>query len=115
MFVSLHDEDRDDYDDSVISRHFVTDEDPLAYLTQDEIVENVRQAVLALPTHYREVVVLCNLQEMKYEEAADIIGCAVGTVRSRLNRARSILFEKLRTMRESNEVAQIGLTKRYAV
>jgi RNA polymerase sigma-70 factor (ECF subfamily) len=115
MFVSIHDEDSDDYDDSVMSHRFVTDEDPLAYLTQDEIVENVRQAVLALPAHYREVVVLCNLQEMKYEEAADIIGCAVGTVRSRLNRARSMLFEKLRTMKESNEVAQATFTKRYAV
>jgi RNA polymerase sigma-70 factor (ECF subfamily) len=115
MFVSIHDEDSDDYDDSVMNHRFVTDEDPLAYLTQDEIVENVRQAVLALPAHYREVVVLCNLQEMKYEEAADIIGCAVGTVRSRLNRARSMLFEKLRTMKESNEVAQATFTKRYAV
>lgn len=116
MFVSIHDEGDDDfYDEGIMSRHFVTDEDPLTYLTQDEIVESVRQAVLALPTHYREVVVLCNLQEMKYEEAADVIGCAVGTVRSRLNRARSMLFEKLRTMKEPNEVAQTSLTKRYAI
>lgn len=69
--------------------------DPLAALAQSEVVETVRQAVLALPVHYREVVVLCELQEMSYAEAATVMGCAVGTVRSRLHRARSLLSERL--------------------
>jgi len=69
--------------------------DPLSELARAETVASVRQAVLALPAHYREVVVLCELQEMSYAEAAGALGCAVGTVRSRLHRARSILVDKL--------------------
>jgi RNA polymerase sigma-70 factor (ECF subfamily) len=70
-------------------------DDPLGDLTRRETIESVRQAVLALPPHYREVVVLCDLHEMSYAEAAQVIGCAIGTVRSRLHRARALLFEKL--------------------
>jgi len=51
--------------------------------------------VLALPALYREVVVLCDLNELDYAEAAASLGCAVGTVRSRLHRARSLLLKKL--------------------
>src|ERR1041385_7713844 len=70
--------------------------DALASLTREEALEAVRQAVIALPTHYREVVVLCDLEEMDYAHAAEALGCAVGTVRSRLHRARGLLLEKLR-------------------
>src|SRR5919202_119617 len=67
----------------------------------DETVEQLRQAVLALPSHYREVVVLCELHEMSYVEAAAALDCAVGTVRSRLHRARAMLSEKMRGRREA--------------
>jgi RNA polymerase sigma-70 factor (ECF subfamily) len=67
----------------------------LADLTRGEQIEAVRQAVLALPGKYREVVVLCDLQEVPYEDAAAALGCAVGTVRSRLHRGRALLLEKL--------------------
>ena len=50
--------------------------------------------MLALPERYREVVVLCDLQEMSYVEAAEILGCAVGTVRSRLHRAARCLLKR---------------------
>ena len=55
----------------------------------------LRGAILALPGKYREVVVRCDLEEKSYEEAARLIGCAVGTVRSRLHRARGLLARKL--------------------
>src|SRR4051812_13143918 len=55
----------------------------------------VRRAVAALPLRYREVVAVCDLQEKSYEEAATLLECAVGTVRSRLHRARSLLAKKL--------------------
>lgn len=58
-------------------------------------VEVVRRAVAGLPVRYREVVVMCELGEASYEEAARAIGCPVGTVRSRLNRARGLLKAKL--------------------
>jgi RNA polymerase sigma-70 factor (ECF subfamily) len=49
-----------------------------------------------LPASYRGAVVLCDLQEMSYEEAAEAMACPVGTVRSRLNRGRALLAERLR-------------------
>ena len=70
---------------------------------KNEIVETVRKSVLSLPTHYREVVVLCEFQEMSYEEAARVLNCPVGTVRSRLNRARKMLVEKLRVIHGEDE------------
>jgi RNA polymerase sigma-70 factor (ECF subfamily) len=73
---------------------WTTPEDTLGDLTRGETIESVRQAVLALPANFREVVVLCDLHEMKYEDAARVLGCAVGTVRSRLHRARGMLLEK---------------------
>jgi RNA polymerase sigma-70 factor (ECF subfamily) len=69
--------------------------DLVAELARRERVEAVRRAVLRLPFKCREVVVLCDLQEMSYAEAAGALGCAVGTIRSRLHRARTLLAEKL--------------------
>jgi len=65
-------------------------------LTRNERIESLRKAVLALPPAYREVVVLCDLEEMDYADAAGALGCAVGTIRSRLHRARALLMEKMR-------------------
>ncbi|HEX4231415.1 MAG TPA: RNA polymerase sigma factor [Bryobacteraceae bacterium] len=56
----------------------------------------LRRAILSLPPNYREVVVLCDLEEMEYAEVARQLGCALGTVRSRLHRARAILGARLR-------------------
>jgi len=65
-------------------------------LTRERKNESVRKAVLALPPAYREVVVLCDLNELEYAQAAEVLGCAIGTVRSRLHRARTLLIEKMR-------------------
>jgi RNA polymerase sigma-70 factor, ECF subfamily len=62
--------------------------------------DELRKAILALPEKYREVVVRCDLEEKSYEEAAVVIGCAVGTVRSRLHRARGLLARKLEKQAE---------------
>jgi RNA polymerase sigma-70 factor (ECF subfamily) len=72
-------------------------ENPAEILTRAQTVDRVREAVLTLPAAYREVVVLCDLQELSYEDVAAAIGCAIGTVRSRLHRARNLLVSKLRT------------------
>jgi len=69
--------------------------DPLGELALSERVAMLRRAVLALPVRYREVVVLCDLEELTYAEAADALGCAIGTVRSRLHRARTMLAARL--------------------
>jgi RNA polymerase sigma-70 factor, ECF subfamily len=70
-----------------------------------EAVGRVRQAVNTLPENYREVVVLCELEEMSYEEAASALGCPVGTVRSRLHRARAMLVDKLRETRSVRRIS----------
>jgi RNA polymerase sigma-70 factor, ECF subfamily len=67
----------------------------LADLARAEAIENVRQAVLELPPVYREAVVLCDLEELSYAEAADTLQVPVGTVRSRIARGRAILVQKL--------------------
>ncbi len=74
-------------------------DDPLADLTRRERIEAVRKAVHALPRRYREVVVLCDLEEVDYADAAFALGCPIGTVRSRLHRARALLMEKLQQER----------------
>jgi RNA polymerase sigma-70 factor (ECF subfamily) len=79
-----------------------------ADLVREEMIDRVRDAVMSLPASYREVVVLCDLQEMKYEEAAGVLDCAVGTVRSRLHRARALLMEKLRAAAPSQERLATG-------
>ncbi|HLH07757.1 MAG TPA: RNA polymerase sigma factor [Terriglobales bacterium] len=70
-------------------------------LIKNQAVEHVRSAVASLPEHYRQVVVLCDLLEMSYADTATRLGCAVGTVRSRLNRAHKLLAGKLKLLRES--------------
>ncbi len=72
------------------------DQDIFGDLAHNERIETLRKAVLALPPAYREVVVLCDLHERDYAEAASALGCAIGTVRSRLHRARALLAEKMR-------------------
>jgi len=67
----------------------------LADLLRVERIETVRRAVLTLPLRYREAVVLCDLQELSYADAASAVSCAVGTVRSRLHRGRALLAAKL--------------------
>ena len=83
-----------DREESPVSELAVTD-DPMVDLTRREGIEALRRAVLALPRRYREVVVLCDLEEMDYADSAIVLGCPIGTVRSRLHRARALLLEKL--------------------
>jgi RNA polymerase sigma-70 factor (ECF subfamily) len=80
--------------------------DLLTELSREQAVDAVRQAVLTLPAAYREAVVLCDLEEMSYAGAADIMGVPVGTVRSRLNRGRGMLLDKLRSMQAARVSAR---------
>jgi len=71
------------------------DLDVLADLNNAEQLECLRKAVLTLPEQYREVVALCDLEEMNYADAAALLECSPGTVASRLHRARAMLKAKL--------------------
>ena len=83
-------------DDSAAARTVAVDTDPLPGLARQQHAAALRRAVLALPVKYREAVVLCDLHELSYADAAHTLGCAVGTVRSRLHRGRTLLAGRLR-------------------
>jgi len=82
-------------EDQVTPGYLISHSEIESDLARDEIRRSLRRAILALPAGYREAVVLCDLHELSYQDAAIVLGCAVGTVRSRLHRARALLSEKL--------------------
>src|SRR6185312_17439403 len=67
------------------------DLDVLHELTNGELLAALRSAVLGLPQPYREAIVLCDLEELSYQQAAELLNCSPGTVASRLHRARKFL------------------------
>ena len=75
----------------------VAESDTIEDIARGQLSSAVWKAVLSLPEHYREVVVLCDLQESSYAEAAQALGCAIGTIRSRLHRAHEMLAKKLQS------------------
>jgi RNA polymerase sigma-70 factor (ECF subfamily) len=70
--------------------------DPADAVARGQDVERLRAALAALPVVYREAIVLCDLQELSYQEAAGAAECAIGTIRSRLHRGRGLLAEALK-------------------
>jgi RNA polymerase sigma-70 factor (ECF subfamily) len=74
-------------------------DDPLADVARREVGDLIWAALLDLPLPYREAVVLCDLEGFTYDQSAAILGCAIGTVRSRLHRGRAQLGERLRSTR----------------
>ena len=104
--------DEDCGDEALSLDPIVAPGDPLGDLTLREGLSALRQAILTIPLHYREVVALCDLEEMSYEEAAGSIGCAPGTIRSRLHRAHALLVQKLREANETSSGVSCNRTTR---
>jgi RNA polymerase sigma-70 factor (ECF subfamily) len=75
--------------------------DPADGIARGQEAQALRRALGSLPVAYREAVVLCDLQELTYQDAAAAAGCAIGTVRSRLHRGRQILAKKMRGERRA--------------
>lgn len=75
-----------------------TSSDVADALSRAQLAAQVRLAILRLPIHYREAIVLCELNGLPYEEAAAVAGCPVGTIRSRLSRARQMVIERCRAI-----------------
>lgn len=76
-------------------RAFRIDADPGGDIDRRRGIDTLRRAVVGLPVRYREAVVLCDLQELSYADAAAAVGCAIGTIRSRLHRGRALLAKRL--------------------
>jgi RNA polymerase sigma-70 factor (ECF subfamily) len=85
-----------DEGEAVPLTRLVAGDDPLSDCTRNEAIKLVREAVLALPARYREVIVLCDFLELGRAEAALALDCPVGTVDSRLHRGHTLLLKKLR-------------------
>ncbi|HKY27318.1 MAG TPA: RNA polymerase sigma factor [Pyrinomonadaceae bacterium] len=100
-FVPLLDES----DNGASAAEFIAHHDPYRDYSRNELIRLVRQAVLSLPPRYREVVVLCDFLEMSCGEASTVLGCAVGTVNSRLHRGHALLLRKLHAAGEVGAAA----------
>ena len=86
-----------DFDEETAAELPCTDDGPAETLLRQEAVAAVRAGMEELPPLLREVVILCALEEMSYEQVARILAVPVGTVRSRLHRAKARLAGLLRT------------------
>jgi RNA polymerase sigma-70 factor (ECF subfamily) len=91
--VSL-DLERDD-DDTPAMQLADTGDGPEAALMKSELQKTIAGALAEIPDDQREVVILSDIQGLSYQEIADMTGINIGTVKSRLNRARSRLRELL--------------------
>jgi RNA polymerase sigma-70 factor (ECF subfamily) len=94
--VSLEERNEDGSGSGIVLQDVFT---PANWAESRERRSQVRSAVLELPAEFREAVVLCELEEMSYEEAAQAAGCPIGTIRSRLHRGRALLLAKLEMLR----------------
>jgi RNA polymerase sigma-70 factor, ECF subfamily len=88
---------------------------PADEISRSEITAAFRRAMLELPLQHREVIALCDLEELPYATVAGILDCPVGTVRSRLHRARALLTIRLASLELIDlpgepSMAQRGLT-----
>ena len=68
---------------------------PAERLLASETADQVRRALAAVAPHYRDVLILCELSDLSYAEAAQVCGIDIGTVRSRLSRGRARLADQL--------------------
>jgi RNA polymerase sigma-70 factor (ECF subfamily) len=73
---------------------------------QDMLGDEISNALNSLDVDFRTVIILCDLEGFKYDEMAKILDIPIGTVRSRLHRARNLLKEKL-----SKYARQMGYSK----
>jgi RNA polymerase sigma-70 factor, ECF subfamily len=84
--------DDEEIDISALAAHSVT---PELLLLQQEGKQTVLDALACLPVNFREVVLLCEMEEQPYKEIAQVLGVPIGTVMSRLSRGRKLLRELL--------------------
>jgi RNA polymerase sigma-70 factor (ECF subfamily) len=85
--------------------------DPLDALHREDEARSLHAALLRLAPRLREIVVLCELQGLSYGEAAETLCVPIGTVRSRLFRAREALADELRPKAERRRICESALAR----
>jgi RNA polymerase sigma-70 factor (ECF subfamily) len=103
--VSLEEKNEDGSGPGIVLQDAST---PATQAEKRERADHVRAAVLDLPAEFREAVVLCELEELSYEEAAQMAGCPIGTIRSRLHRGRALLMARLEMLRDLPRRASVA-------
>ena len=73
---------------------------PIEDYVEGQLSESLSRSLRKLSTEQRQVVILADIEEYSYQEIADIMGCSIGTVRSRLHRARALLRRLIQQERE---------------
>jgi len=91
----------DDDETSVMTRELTTDDTPETLLAAQEVAQAVNTALQALPQELRQAVTLREIEGLSYEEIAQAMGCPIGTVRSRIFRAREAISAKVKPLLES--------------
>ena len=71
---------------------------PADEIARSQVTAAFRRALLELPLQHREIIALCDLEELPYQTVAGILDCPIGTVRSRLHRARALLTLRLASL-----------------
>ena len=92
--TNLSEMGRDDWEYDIPS-----DEDTAKIVHGQFAGEQIHKAIQSLPDHFREVIILRDIQELSYEEVSNIVEVPLGTVKSRINRARLQLQEMLKELR----------------
>ena len=80
-----------------------TEESPESILLARAQAETIQQALESLPVHFREIILLCDLEEMSYQEIGLALGIPMGTVMSRLSRARKAMRSLLVARKEVSQ------------
>jgi RNA polymerase sigma-70 factor (ECF subfamily) len=92
--------DEDD-ETSSVENELTTAETPETVLAAKEIAATVNSAMEALPDELRQAVTLREIEGLSYEEIAEVMNCPIGTVRSRIFRAREAISAKVKPMLEN--------------
>ena len=93
----------DDDETSRVERELTDGETPEAVLASKEIAQTVNAAIEALSDDLRQAITLREIEGLSYEEIAELMNCPIGTVRSRIFRARESIAERLRPLLDTRE------------
>lgn len=88
----------DEDETSTVENELISDETPETVLAAKEIAETVNAAMEALPDDLRQAVTLREIEGLSYDDIATVMGCPIGTVRSRIFRAREAISAKVKPL-----------------
>lgn len=104
-----------DEDGQMLAHEFAApDSDPEDLVIGPIMEERLQQALASLPADYREAILLCDVEQRSYQEIADVMHCAIGTVRSRIHRARVMLRKYLESGAATSRSRKVKASKREA-